>query len=143
MANLAQHAISIDRTVQTARCTIRKGVLRARLTLQPTPVSRVYTLDIKYRAGGWPAVTVVDPVLEVLPDDPLLPHVYKDNVLCLHLPNEWTPDQLLGDTIVPWTAEWLMYYELWLATDANWLGGGHSRPNTPRTDRRRPGKSAT
>jgi hypothetical protein len=61
------------------------------------------------------------------PDKSLLPHVYKDNVLCLHLPGEWTPAHLLGDTIVPWTAEGLMYYEMWLATDAEWLGGGHVR----------------
>jgi hypothetical protein len=37
----------------------------------------------------------------------------------------------LGDTIIPWSAEWLMYYELWLATDASWLGGGHSSSPTP------------
>lgn len=27
------------------------------------------------------------------------------------------------DTIVPWTAEWLLNYELWLAT-GEWVGGG-------------------
>jgi hypothetical protein len=136
MTNLAQHAVSIDRAVETARCAIRKGVLRARLTIQPTPVSRIYTINIEYRPNGWPAVTVVDPILDIPPDEPSLPHVYKGNVLCLHLPDEWTPDQLMGDTIVPWAVEWLMYYELWLATDAVWLGGGHT------TTRRNSGEPA-
>ena len=30
---------------------------------------------------------------------------------------------LLADTIVPWAAEWLMHYELWLVT-GEWTGGG-------------------
>ena len=29
----------------------------------------------------------------------------------------------IADTIVPWTAEWLAHYEIWLATD-DWRGGG-------------------
>jgi hypothetical protein len=30
---------------------------------------------------------------------------------------------LLGDTILPWTAEWLLHYEIWRATE-KWMGGG-------------------
>ena len=30
---------------------------------------------------------------------------------------------LIVDTIVPWTAEWLLHYEVWLAT-GEWLGDG-------------------
>lgn len=30
---------------------------------------------------------------------------------------------LLADTYVPWTMEWLVDFELWLAT-GEWLGGG-------------------
>jgi hypothetical protein len=44
--------------------------------------------------------------------------------LCLYYPGQWRPDLLLSTTIVPWTAEWLMHYELWLAT-GHWTGGGH------------------
>lgn len=28
---------------------------------------------------------------------------------------------MIAETIVPWTALWLLYYELWLETD-EWLG---------------------
>jgi hypothetical protein len=38
--------------------------------------------------------------------------------------DQWGPDRLLGTTIVPWTAEWLLHYELSLAT-GTWLGSGH------------------
>jgi hypothetical protein len=126
VANLAQHALSINRAADTAHCTIRKGTLRARLTLQPTAISQTYTVGVTYPAHGRPTVSVLDPPLHGRPDDPRLPHVYEGNRLCLSLPDEWTPNNLLGDTIIPWTAEWLMYYELWLATDATWLGGGHT-----------------
>lgn len=27
-------------------------------------------------------------------------------------------------TIIPWTAEWLLHYEIWQVTDT-WRGGGH------------------
>ena len=35
---------------------------------------------------------------------------------------------LISDTIIPWVADWLLYYELWLAT-GEWLGGGHGSPS--------------
>lgn len=37
---------------------------------------------------------------------------------------------LIANTIVPWTSEWLFYYEIWLAT-GQWHGGGHSSAETP------------
>jgi hypothetical protein len=30
----------------------------------------------------------------------------------------------IADTIIPWTSEWLFFYELWLAS-GEWHGGGH------------------
>lgn len=58
-----------------------------------------------------------------------LPHVYKHDGkgtrLCLWFPrqNEWVPQMRLGETYIPWTAEWLNYFEEWLLTDV-WAGGG-------------------
>lgn len=37
--------------------------------------------------------------------------------------SEFNVYKLLADTIIPWTVEWLYFYELWLAT-GEWLGGG-------------------
>ena len=33
----------------------------------------------------------------------------------------------IADTIVPWTAEWLVHYEIWLVT-GEWYGGGDWPP---------------
>lgn len=41
----------------------------------------------------------------------------------LHRLDEWNPSMLLVETIVPWAAEWLAYYELWKRTH-QWYGDG-------------------
>ena len=43
--------------------------------------------------------------------------------ICLYRYSEFNVYKLLADTIIPWTVEWLYFYELWLAT-GEWLGGG-------------------
>lgn len=58
-----------------------------------------------------------------------LPHVFSDGTLCLHEPGEWTDGMYIADTTVPWTAEWLANYEIWLATGtevANGRRGGEA-----------------
>ncbi len=52
-----------------------------------------------------------------------IPHVFSDGSLCLHIPGQWQSDMTIAEYIVPWIAEWLFYYEVWLAT-GEWLGGG-------------------
>ena len=56
-----------------------------------------------------------------------LPHVYSSGDLCLYLPGQWKESMLLADTILPWTSQWLLYYELWLIT-GHWMGSGHDHP---------------
>lgn len=87
-------------------------------TLQPRPTSPAYRIKIEYRHGKPPDVRVMWPPLA-----PGAPHLYRDGSLCLYWPKEWwwRPDQLIAETIVPWTASWLYYYELWLDT-GKWLG---------------------
>ncbi|MDF3153249.1 hypothetical protein P3C58_14830 [Mesorhizobium sp. XAP10] len=45
--------------------------------------------------------------------------------LCLFDPNgqEWSNKLLIADTTIAWSAEWLLYYELW-HLDGVWRGGG-------------------
>jgi hypothetical protein len=56
-----------------------------------------------------------------------LPHVYSSDTqyLCLHYPREkkWTESQNIAVTIIPWAAEWLFHYEIWVIT-GTWNGGG-------------------
>src|SRR4029079_18395204 len=69
-----------------------------------------------------------------------LPHVYFEehditlSPLCLFDPEagEWSHDDLIAHTTIPWAADWLACYEGWLATD-RWLGGGrHPQTKIPR-----------
>ncbi len=92
-------------------------------TLQPTDVSPRYQVSIEYELWCSPKVRVVDPPLVEKP-----PHVYPGGILCLYHPDDWEWDgqQIIAHTIVPWTAGWLFFYELWLDTE-EWLGpeAGH------------------
>ena len=94
-------------------------------SLQPSLSSPVYYVKIIYQQMGVPKVHVTSPALA-----PGAPHMYpEDSSLCLYWPDEWRwrPDKLIADTILPWTASWLYYYELWLDTD-RWLGpSSHDR----------------
>lgn len=82
----------------------------------------------------YPLVRVMSPRLEPRFDaaeEAPLPHVYFDDhdltlsPLCLFDPkqNEWTRNDLIAFTTVPWAADWLACYEGWLAT-GRWYGGG-------------------
>jgi len=92
-----------------------------------------------------PRVQIISPLLERHPDyhEGPIPHVYINDknpelpYLCLFSPTsrEWSLDDLIADTIVFWTAEWLYFYEGWLATK-RWHGGGrhpNRQPSEPKT----------
>jgi hypothetical protein len=87
--------------------------------LRPTITSPYYLVEISYKISKIPHVLVLNPMLH-----PSAPHIYKkSSELCLYYPEDgsWNSRKLLGETIFPWTAEWLYYYELWLAT-GQWFG---------------------
>ena len=107
-------------------------------TLQPTPLSREYTVQISYRPSSIPQVKVLSQ-LPTRPGEPL-PHIYREGFLCLHKVGEWTRDMLIADTIVPWTCEWLIHYEIWLAI-GEWYGGGEEPNEGERTDESADGES--
>jgi hypothetical protein len=116
------------------RITRNELVWRGKLT--PTPLSMTYTVQIEYRLTKNPSVTVLEPQLKSCNGE-RPPHLYRKtrhyptDRLCLFLPggHEWTGRLLLADTMVPWAAEWLLHYEIWLAT-GEWCGGGvHPGPS--------------
>lgn len=96
--------------------------------LQPTFLSRVYTIRLYYHHLDGLKVSVVMPDrLSMAEGKSKLPHVYSTvkQELCLFFPDgsEWNPSMLFTRTVIPWASEWLMYYELWLG-DGQWRGGG-------------------
>jgi hypothetical protein len=99
--------------------------------LTPAVYSATYEVLIDHQIGTSPLVYVARPRLRLV-DGQALPHVYPLNTLCLFLGNrEWHESIPIADTLVPWASEWLLFYELWLATDGEWLGDGEHPPPGP------------
>jgi hypothetical protein len=91
--------------------------------IKPNQACATYLIRIDALSGQRPLVRVIEPTLRISPHQYRETHCFFDGSLCLHLHEQWTPDMLVADTIVPWTALWLINYEFWLATGL-WLGGG-------------------
>jgi len=124
--SMAQQALGLRSVFPVARVTLKPNELRWTGTLQPSDLSRAYTVRIDYKRGQYPAVRVLAPELETA-ESGFLPHTYNDGTLCLHDVGQWSVKMLIVDTIVPWASEWLLHYEMWLAT-GEWLGDGDSDP---------------
>ncbi|MFC3695551.1 hypothetical protein ACFOWB_25290 [Chenggangzhangella methanolivorans] len=95
------------------------------------PKAQPYTVGIVWRPSlGLPYVTLEAPKLTPRPGVTFsaIPHLLYngDNPersgLCLFDPKvrEWSAGDLIAETTVRWTAEWLTYYELWHMT-GEWL----------------------
>jgi hypothetical protein len=110
-------------------------------TLTPADYTASYEVLIDHQIGKSPLIYVARPRLQLL-EGQALPHVYPLNTLCLFLGDrEWHQSIPIADTLVPWASEWLLFYELWLAT-GEWLGEGEHPPPGPvnRRARRRSGR---
>lgn len=87
--------------------------------ITPTEFSQTYKIKLTYNGSGVPKVYVISPTIPF--DDKA--HMYSDGRLCLYYPPEdpWKHTKRISDTIIPWTAEWLVYYELY-QIDGKWHG---------------------
>lgn len=81
--------------------------------------SNEYEVQIIYSHPNQPEVFVRNPQIEYKPEL----HMYKNGSLCLYYPkdNSFTSKSMLFDTIIPWTSEWLIFYELY-RRKGKWLG---------------------
>lgn len=118
--------------------------LHFRAGIAPGNFGRLYDCLLKIKADARvPEMMVLSPNLKELAGGRKIPHIYPSpgeaTNLCLWWPKarDWRPTMKLTETFIPWTAEWLHYFELWLSTDV-WLGGGEH----PRTAERRWSRSA-
>ena len=106
------------------------------------PLLQTYQIAIFYEAPHplmnvpirqlQPTAKIIEPALRPRSGDPegRYPHVYygdgpDDVFLCLLDPNgrEWSASDLLAETTVPWTSDWLAAYEGWRAT-GEWAAPG-------------------
>jgi hypothetical protein len=119
----AQQAVALRAVFPSAEVLVRPTGLVWVGLITPTPLARTYTVRLSYTVGKYPRVVVVDPALEPS-EKGVLPHFYREGSLCLHEAHQWDRDMLIVDTIIPWAAEWLAYYELWKRT-GQWYGDGN------------------
>jgi hypothetical protein len=124
------------------------------------PAGKTYRIRIIYFRrtifDGWTlenpyvSVHVVDPPIgaEAIKEEKLLPHIYWNEqrpewpTLCLYDPKEmfWTPEYSIAATIIPWTSEWLLFFEYWQIS-GEFLGLGR-HPNRRRTTCQRPAEDS-
>jgi len=89
-------------------------------TLTPSLLSETYTVLIRYHIPQAPSVFVVRPEIERNAK-----HRFKDDSLCIYdtREREWHDGMFISQSIVPWTSEWLLYYEAWLIDPSHrWFG---------------------
>jgi hypothetical protein len=122
----------------SASCELRNGTLFWFGKVKPTSLSREYNVALTYSNSQVPKVWVIGEELQKI-DDPNFPHKYEvdpqNNMvrICLYRYREFTKDKFLANTIIPWTVEWLYFYEIWLAT-GTWCGGGEHPTNTTKEE---------
>lgn len=114
----------------TSLAEIKNSRLKWQGDLQPSPLSRTFSVELLYGGGRRaPAVRVISPQLR---SDEVteLPHVYAGDELCLCYPCEWNAGMLIARTVVPWASEWLLHFEMFRTT-GKWHGGGHEPAVAP------------
>lgn len=102
--------------------------------VSPSEFGRTYCCRLRLTHDArTPEVLVLSPNLKELAVGKVIPHIYPHNgpetKLCLWWPklHEWAPQLSLVDTFIPWTTQWLWYFEDWLFTES-WAGGGAPHP---------------
>jgi len=118
MLNLAMQDLHIRNSFPGFSRNIARSTGMWSGKIQPSDISCCYDVSIEYNLAKTPKVSVRWPTLH-----PRAPHLYPDGTLCLYWPKEWRwqGNEIIAETILPWTALWLYYYELWLDT-GYWLG---------------------
>ncbi|WP_346864481.1 hypothetical protein [uncultured Draconibacterium sp.] len=125
--NIFVQAAKIRKSFPDSKVTVTSNKLIWKGVLKPTFLSESYEIKLDYKVGYHPCIYVINKKLELYEGRKSLPHVYSTEKqwLCLYYrkAREWTSQQLIAETIIPWTSEWLYHYEFWLAT-GKWHGRG-------------------
>lgn len=110
----------IERNFECFRCSLpRSDRLVCCGRIRPDPDCVSYEIQVEYSPLTAPIVRVLSPELVSSPKI----HRYADGSLCLFFPPDdpWKSSDLIHKKIIPWIAEWLLYYEIFLST-GEWQG---------------------
>ena len=126
--SLVKQKTALINNYKNSTCRIDNNELIWTGKIKPTSLSKEYTVLMCYKLRGIPKVWVYGDELENL-ESTDFPHKYDIDIenkmvrICLYTNSEFDSSMYLANTIIPWTIEWLYYYEIWLVT-GEWLGGG-------------------
>jgi hypothetical protein len=98
---------------------IKDGKLVCYGHFKPTEYSPIFYYKVEWIPGSSPKVFTIRPHIEY--DDDI--HMYGDGSLCLYYPKDFIYDSKsshIYETIIPWTHEWFLFYELYLIK-GRWL----------------------
>lgn len=126
--NMAMQLNGLGSIMNKSIIKFNQNSLQFEYIVTPSPLSAVYKIKVEYTRGLYPEIYVIEPQkLKLFPGRTTLPHVYSTSQqrLCLFYrkSREWNSSMYLSNSIIPWTSEWLLHYECWLAT-GEWHGGG-------------------
>ena len=112
----------IERRFPCMRCQEVRQKMNALVcegSIQPTVYSPFYEIRVVYRFSESPQVYILNPKIEI----DTATHFYKEGNLCLFYPKDepWKSTFRVADKIMPWVAEWLVFYELY-KIDGAWYG---------------------
>jgi hypothetical protein len=110
-ALLAYQKYNLDKNYDFFKTRIENDTLVAVGEVQPSPETDKYKIRLEYTPGHTPRVFVESPQIENSKDI----HLYREGFLCLYEPSEtkFKDSFKLSEYTIPWTIEWIMYYELW------------------------------
>jgi len=127
--HLVRQRVLVERHFPCFSCSlqVRQGVLECIGEVQPCPDCDTYQIRVSLPKGGIPRVKIVSPHIPPISSI----HIYSNGSLCLYDYREqpWMFDDDLHEKIIPWTAEWLVYYELF-KLEGKWLGPEAPHGNT-------------
>ena len=113
------------------KCSLLHGTMECCGDITPSDDCNTYRMLIRLGRSGSPKVRVLKP--EIQQSSKI--HMYSDGNLCLydHREQPWVKGDNIHEKIIPWTAEWLVYYELYLLT-GRWFGPEAQHDNLPKPD---------
>ena len=127
----------IVRSFPSFKCDIKLDVLTCNMKITPSEGCATYSILIKYKFLKTPRVSVVSP--KIPKELWKRVHVFPTTgELCLFDCRQggqpWKSEDNIHETIIPWTSEWLVYYELFLKL-GEWLGpeAPHTKPKITNT----------
>lgn len=112
--------LKIEKAYPCFSCRVYSDRFECGGRINPDPEDEngtAYKIKILYRFT--PKVWITSPNIEY--DTKI--HMYRDKSLCLYYPEDfnWTDRSNIHETIIPWTAEWLVYYEKYVMS-GQWEG---------------------